>query len=209
MTEYDLQTDKDRPYRDETILRRLYCKEYHTVSELADIFDCSAGTVSRWMGKFGIETRDRRVKYPKLEDKEWLQEKYHNENMSITEISELIDSSRMPVQRALKRHGIDAHSHGYKVKKQHPSFRLHSQGYVEVYSHYQYDDDGTQEVDWLRLHRLLAVAEYGFDAVANHEVHHKNNIPWDNRPGNIELLTKEEHALHHFTERGGLQEWQE
>jgi hypothetical protein len=42
-------------------------------------------------------------------------------------------------------------------------------------------------------HRLLAVALWGFDAVADKEIHHKNGIPWDNRPSNLSLVSSSEH----------------
>jgi hypothetical protein len=53
----------------------------------------------------------------------------------------------------------------------------------------------------LKLHRLLAVAEYGFDKVAGKVVHHKNGIPWDNRADNIEVLTRSEHGKIHSPNR--------
>jgi hypothetical protein len=50
-------------------------------------------------------------------------------------------------------------------------------------------------------HRLIAVAEHGFDAVCGNVVHHKNDIPWDNRPENLELMTLAEHTAHHNKQR--------
>ena len=47
------------------------------------------------------------------------------------------------------------------------------------------------------VHRLLAVSEWGLDAIRGREVHHKNEIPWDNRPENLELVTREEHGEKH------------
>lgn len=44
----------------------------------------------------------------------------------------------------------------------------------------------TGGADTVFIHRLVAVAEYGFDAVAGNEVHHRNGVRWDNRPGNLE-----------------------
>jgi len=46
---------------------------------------------------------------------------------------------------------------------------------------------------YMYVHRLLAVAEYGLDALDGKHVHHKNGIKWDNRPENIELVTPGEH----------------
>jgi len=50
---------------------------------------------------------------------------------------------------------------------------------------------------YLSLHRLLAVSEFGIDKVKDIDVHHKNNIPWDNRPSNLELMSRSEHMKHH------------
>jgi len=50
-------------------------------------------------------------------------------------------------------------------------------------------------------HRLLAVAEYGFEEVCQNVVHHENGIEWDNRPGNIQLLGDSEHKSMHAKER--------
>lgn len=47
------------------------------------------------------------------------------------------------------------------------------------------------------VHRLLAVAEYGFDAVVGQDVHHENEVPWDNRPENISLMDPGDHIRHH------------
>jgi len=56
--------------------------------------------------------------------------------------------------------------------------------------------------DSVYVHRLLAVAEHGYDAVAEKRIHHKNGIPWDNRPENIEPLTRTEHQGKHKKAQG-------
>ena len=49
-------------------------------------------------------------------------------------------------------------------------------------------------------HRLIAVAEYGFDAVADSYVHHKISVPWLNYRENLEVFdSHSEHAKHHST----------
>lgn len=51
------------------------------------------------------------------------------------------------------------------------------------------------------VHRLLAVSVFDFDAVKGKHVHHKNGIPWDNRPSNIELHTASRHTTKHMEEK--------
>jgi len=57
--------------------------------------------------------------------------------------------------------------------------------------------DGEQKR--VAVHRLLAVAEYGFDAVCDKLVHHgpEAEIPWANWPGNIQLMGRDGHMNHH------------
>jgi transposase len=52
----------------------------------------------------------------------------------------------------------------------------------------------------VRVHRLVAVAEHGIEAVKGKVVHHKNRIRFDNHPSNLELMEDEEHGLKTFEE---------
>jgi hypothetical protein len=45
------------------------------------------------------------------------------------------------------------------------------------------------------VHRLVALAEYGFEAVVGCHVHHKNKHPIDNRPTNLSVHASDEHTL--------------
>lgn len=52
------------------------------------------------------------------------------------------------------------------------------------------------------IHQLTVIAEgadpYKVFSGGDYNVHHKNHIPWDNRPENVELLTKAEHNSEHW-----------
>jgi hypothetical protein len=59
---------------------------------------------------------------------------------------------------------------------------------------YEYWKTGRRHV---LVHRLVAVAEWGFDAVADRIVHH-DSVPWDNRPSQLQLFdSPREHGRFH------------
>jgi hypothetical protein len=51
------------------------------------------------------------------------------------------------------------------------------------------------------IHRLIAVAKYGFDDVCDNVVHHKSGFGLDNRHENIGLLERAEHSSEHIKNR--------
>ena len=55
------------------------------------------------------------------------------------------------------------------------------------------------------VHRLLAVAEFGFKEVAGKDVHHENGCRFDNRAENIELLDPSDHRRLHGEENAETQ----
>lgn len=50
------------------------------------------------------------------------------------------------------------------------------------------------------VHRLLAISEYGFEAVAGNHVHHINGHKFDNRPENIEVKSEKQHLADHISD---------
>ena len=76
----------------------------------------------------------------------------------------------------------------------------HSGGVLRVpyYTHKRGHEMWRAEDDnFIPVHRLQAVAEWGLDAVKDKHVHHKNGIPWDNRIENLELVSNAEHQRKH------------
>lgn len=131
----------DAPWRDESLLYRLYHEEKRSALEISEMWGCSQSTVSEWL--------DRHEKI---------------EKRSISEAVTL--------------------GHG---KAHYVPLLQHTDGYEEW----------KVGNDVIHVHRLLAISEWGPDAVAGMHVHHKNGIPWDNRIENLELLHPSEHQQSH------------
>lgn len=55
--------------------------------------------------------------------------------------------------------------------------------------------------DTVRIHRLLAIAEFGVEAVKGMDIHHKNHCPFDNRRENLEVVSRAEHNSIHGEQR--------
>lgn len=126
-------------------------------------------------------------------DEKTLRRLYVEEGLTQQQIADELDSGRRTIGRWIRH---------YEIPPQDPRGAKDASHLPVTYRSYKKDggrvyECWTHKSQWVRVHRLLAVAEYGFDAVSGMDVHHKNNIPWDNRPSNIELLTRSEHSRHH------------
>lgn len=142
MSTSNKENNRDRQYRDEDTLRRLYWDERLSQAEVADELGCSERTVVKWMQEHNIETRTGRRRLP------WA------------------------------------------------TYVTNENGY-ERWQNRSPPDKGASAL----VHRLLAVAEYGFEAVRGNHVHHINGIPWDNRIENLEILSPSDHmGRHHATD---------
>lgn len=127
---------------------------------------------------------------PAYRDESKLRELYVEQDHSMEELAERFDVSAKTISNWCDKFGIKTGGKGagspYEI-----SYFLSSHGYVRI------ENEHKRKRDTIRSHRLIAVAEYGFDAVCGMDVHHKNEIKWDNRPSNLELLTREEHNRLH------------
>lgn len=119
---------------------------------------------------------------------------YHEREMSGPEIADTLGCSVRPIYDRIE----DARSFGEANKiwqlRQPAQFKTSRDGYERV---------GTKingEHHSMAVHRLVVVAEHGIDALCGKVVHHKNGIPWDNRPENLELMDQSDHVREHFEE---------
>lgn len=128
-------------------------------------------------------------------DEELMRELYLEEEMSSGEIADRLDCARSTILNWLHRHDIPVRSilEAKSIKHgKHAKYTVDNRGYPIWWC------DGSTKKSGMQVHRLLAVAEYGYDVVAGADVHHKNGVRWDNRPENIEVIpTRGEHSSKH------------
>lgn len=134
-------------------------------------------------------------------DKSRLYTDYWEQGLSTRDIANKYNVSYNTVDIYLRRHGIQRRHGGsvgsyvesMKVSEDigHPSITtIARDGYTMVY--------GGNQGDRFPLHRLIYVAEHGLDALDPDKiVHHESEIPWDNRPSNLEQMKQSEHVRIH------------
>lgn len=205
------QYSDPKAYQDKETLERLYHDEGLTAQEIANRLDTSQATISRWMDRNGIETKTpaekreergthhRPTKEGPHTDEEWLRECYFEKKMSLEEMADEAGlESGVSIMKQMDRYGIERRPNYVTRVLRNPGagfIHANANGY-EAIKHSV--NDTTKQY---KIHRLVAMAHFGIDAVKGKQVHHKNGIPWDNRPENIELVTQKEHSQIH-AERG-------
>jgi len=98
------------------------------------------------------------------------------------------------VRNNLERYGVERRSPGHYQKKTHATYKPGETGYC------YWRDYSAENTTPVLVHRLLAVAEYGFEKVMGKHVHHKDGVKWNNQHKNIELKTPQEHAKSHLSD---------
>jgi len=201
---HDIEYDRNRakPWFNAERLRELYYGQGLSTSEVAEHFDCSPTAIRNTMEKLGIERREALQEASKgspWRDADRLRELYHGERMRIETIADRFDCTPKTVRLWMRRLDVEKRPEVYERRRgmrMNPApFETRKDGYE------RWTTSINRETHIVYVHRLLAVAKYGFDAVADMDVHHENAVPWDNRPENITLLQKEDHGQHHAEER--------
>ncbi len=157
----------------------------------ADNTFCGTDCQNAWMAD-----RDKYDGRP-WRDEDTLRELYHEKNLSTTEIADKLGCGDSTVQANMDRLGIERRSISNARRLAGCKEQLGMWTSPDGYEITQTRHDG--DYFTVQIHRLLAVSEFGFDALEGMHVHHKKPIPWLNTPGNIELLSPANHASLHKT----------
>jgi len=126
-------------------------------------------------------------------DAEVLNRLYNDKKLSMQEVADELGTTRSTVRYWMDKHDIDRRERkdALLISGGAPSMTVGSNGYENV----TISQGG--ELSRVEIHRLVAIAEHGIDAVKDNHVHHKNEIPWDNRPNNLEVLSVKDHMEKH------------
>ncbi len=128
-------------------------------------------------------------------DEDVIRELYVEREMSLNEVADVLDGSARNISKWVKKHGFDTRSISEAKRDDYRvPYTMRTTGHA-----------AWRPVDGITLvHRLLAVAKYGLDEIKGQQVHHKNEIPWDNRMENLEIMSRKEHSAHHSRKVNGL-----
>ena len=141
-------------------------------------------------------------------DKDTMVRLYCEQSMTMEGIAEELGCSVSVISRWVGYHGIESRPRsrsGWESSnwKPYSNFEMKSSGHEIWRGQFK----GEREV--VPVHRLLAVAEFGFDAVCGMNVHHGNTngdlpeceIPWANWGSNLKLSSRENHSRYHQMRR--------
>ncbi|EMA47937.1 HNH endonuclease [Halococcus saccharolyticus] len=179
-------------------LREMYWEDDLSYKGIAGEIGSTVYYVKKAFDRFDLERKSSgRAKEVPWDGEDELRELYVEEGLSTIKISQEFGCSRGYVCTQLEKAGIERRpsrsGYGYAP------YKINSNGYP-VWKTYV---DGTHHR--VPVHRLLAVAEFGFEEVAGNDVHHKNGRRFDNRPGNISVLDPSEHRRKHGLENADEQ----
>jgi len=171
-------------------------EQYHGndlyIYEIAERCDASRKTVAEWLDKLGVRSAEERpADYNS--DKPWhdpkrLRELYHGEELSAARVAGEMGCSPQTVRHWLIEFDIERRSchhrtveNGDSVQRRYPTI----------------SGDGSTVL----VHRFLAyaVGKMTFEELCNPDmvVHHRTNVGWDNRPVNLDVMTRGEHMTIH------------
>jgi len=170
-------------------------KHYHETTCTGE--ECRFCDRDDFVSRKGKKQHEGREHHRPYKDEDTLRELYIEKGMGICKIAENFDVAGKTIQDWMEKHDIDTRGRLENLRTDTANYVIDRQGYER----WRALVDGDYRV--VSVHRLLAVSECGFDAVVDNVIHHKNEIPWDNRPENLVVMSDSEHKRLHAKNRWG------
>lgn len=190
-----------KKYHNEAWLQEKYHGERKTMQEIGDLCGVTKTTIGEWMDRHGIKKRDRReAQLPegKHTNREWLAEQYHGKKRTLSDMADECDVNPVTIMNWMDRYDIPRRDDTYHKRVSPAYFLTDHEGYERISS------KANGQARYAKVHQLVAIANganphklFGED----YHVHHRNEVPWDNRPKNLEVLSNSEHKRLHSRDR--------
>lgn len=170
------------------------------IVDIAKMFKCDPSAVKYHLNKAGVKTINRFEKFSN-EKIETICSLY-NKGLSYTEIKKITGYCSMSIWKALKKNGIDRRNAGFYAKgkpriKRIKGVKIYKAGNNSYRFIYKPNDKERDRTGYVREHRFVMAKILGRDLHSNEVVHHINGNGLDNRPENLALLSRREHASEH------------
>lgn len=188
---YDMVVRDEMGMSPEEFVRKYHRQEKLPLKQVGEKIGASLQTIKQMAERHGVGTLSQSEAKKAMWEREEDTDKFLSEAHKKTR--EMVDEGEHNFQdEDFERVQPDE----IHERNQYAQFRTNFNGYESWRSH---DPDGKQRV--MKVHRLLAIAEFGPEAVKDLHVHHKKNIPWLNTYENICLMHPEDHGKEHYEER--------
>ena len=179
-----------------------YVVKCRTGIAIAEEIGCNKATVYRALKRLGIEERPHTSKYEKLNDKNWLINAYVNDGRSLNDIAREVGSTPGNIKSHIDVLGVKTRTNKEVAKtgkgvdaSNWKGGRRKAGNYTYVYAP---DHPQAIKTGYVMEHRLVAEQSIGRLLKPNEVVHHKDGDGQNNKPENLEVLTRSEHVQRHF-----------
>ena len=186
----------EHQYRDPDWLERELYEKGREAKDVAQQFGITESAIHYWVDKHDLARRSSSVPEDAEEtyrNPEWHREMHWDRSLTRKEMAERAGVKESTIINWASRLGVPTRYGSTGPAK----FRTRESTGHETWRSMRHVSDAR-----VAVHQLLAISE-GADprkifSNGQYHVHHRNGIPWDNRPANIEVLSREEHARRHF-----------